>query len=119
MVSRVVTHVSVRHVAHVAAVAPGAGAVSPVSDNVTVTPVSEATQVLVTLQRVTLVTVSHLGQEARPLILVQDGVTVERPRRGRRRGHDTCRQVWVDVTTVMICGVLESWCLYCDRMYAD
>ena len=104
---------------HVAAVAPGAGAVSPVSDNVTVTPVSEATQVLVTLQRGTPVTAGHLGQQARPLILIQDGVTVERPGRGRRRGHDTCRHVWGDVIPVMICGGLESWCLYCDRMYAD
>ena len=88
MVSRVITHVSVRHVTHVTVVAPGAGAVSPVSDNITVTPVSQATQVMA-LHGVALVTVGHLGQEARPLILVEDGVTVQRPGRGRRGRHDT------------------------------
>ena len=64
MVSRVIPHVSVRHVTHVAAVAPGAGAVSPVSDNVTVTPISQATQVMMALQGVILVTAGHLGEEA-------------------------------------------------------
>ena len=86
MVSRVVAHVSVGHVAHVA---PGAGAVSPVSDHVTVAPISQTTQVLVTLQRVMMVTEGDLGQEAGPLILLEDGVAVERPGRGRRWGHDT------------------------------
>ena len=95
MVSRVITHVSVTHVTHVTGVAPGSGAVSPVSEDVTVTPVSQATQVLA-LQGVALVTVGHLGQEARPLILVQDGVTVQSPGRGRRGKHDTwdtCREM--------------------------
>ena len=88
MVSRIVAHVSVGHVAHVA---PGAGAVSPVSDHVTVAPISQTTQVLVTLQRVMMmVTEGDLGQEAGPLILLEDGVAVERPGRGRRWGHDMC-----------------------------
>ena len=64
MVSRVIPHVSMRHVTHVAVVTPGAGAVSPVSDNVTVTPVSQATQVMMALQRVILVTAGDLGKEA-------------------------------------------------------
>ena len=101
MVSRVITHVSVRHVTHVTGVSPGAGAVSPVSDNVTVTPVSQATQVLA-LKGVALVTVGHLGQEARPLILVEDGVTGKGPGRGRRGRQDTWGHLQRDVTTAMI-----------------